>query len=74
MIEFSRIRYEEVDVIVDGETLFSGLQTGFVMGCTGKHGGNDMLCCPVSVINDGLMELIAVTKKEGFKGMVKIMD
>ena len=44
------------------------------MGCTGKHGGNDMLCCPVSVINDGLMELVVITKKEGFGGMVKIMD
>lgn len=74
LIEFCRIRYEEVDIIVDGETLFSGLPTGFVMGATGKHGGNDMLCCPVSVINDGLMELIIITKKEGFGGMARIMD
>ena len=74
LIEFMRIRYELVDIYADGELLMENLQTGFIMGATGKHGGNDMLCCPLSVINDGLMEMLIVNTKEGFKGMVKIMD
>lgn len=72
--EFLKIKYETVDIYVNGELACADLTTPFLMGFTGKHGGNNMLINPLGVINDGQMEIIAMEGKTGVREMVKVMD
>lgn len=74
IIEFTRIKYDLVDVYCDGQLLVENQLTPFLMGFSGKHGGNGMLLNPWGVINDGQMELLYIQSKAGAKTMADFMD
>jgi hypothetical protein len=59
---------------MDGKLVFENEPSPFVMGMQGKHGGNGFLLCPLSIINDGLSELIIIRGRPGPSGMLKIMN
>ena len=74
VIEFLSIKYEMVDIIMDGVKIAENIETPFLMCFNGKHGGNGVLLNPLGIINDGLMELFIVNAKLGAKGMLAFMD
>jgi hypothetical protein len=45
-----------------------------VMGFAGKYGGNGFLLNHMGVINDGYLEIMAVTQRYGFKQLAEMMD
>jgi hypothetical protein len=59
---------------MDGKLVFENEPSSFLMGLQGQHGGNGCLLSPLSVINDGLSELLIVKGRPGPSGMMKFMN
>ena len=59
---------------MDGKLAFENEPSSFVMGFQGQHGGNCCILSPLSVINDGLSELLIVRGRPGLSGMLKFMN
>lgn len=59
---------------MDGKLAFESEPSSFVMSLQGQHGGNGCLLSPLSVINDGLSELLVVRGRPGPSGMMKFMN
>ena len=59
---------------MDGVKVAENIETPFVMGFNGKHGGNGILLNPLGTINDGQMELMIVNAKSSAKDMMNFMD
>lgn len=73
-IEFTKIVYEPLDIFMDGRVAFESEPSCFVMSMQGQHGGNGCLLSPLSVVNDGLSELMVVQGRPGPSGMLSFMN
>ena len=72
MIEFSKIIYEPIDIYMDGKLVFENESTSCVMGMQGVHTEFGFCSSPLSIINDGLIELIFIRGRPRRSGMHKI--
>jgi diacylglycerol kinase family enzyme len=73
MIECSKIIYEPIDIYMDGKLVFENESTSCVMGMQGKQTEFGFCYSPLSIINDGLIELLFIRGRPGRSGMHKIL-
>lgn len=74
LIELSKLRYDIYDIYIDEQLVVENTATPMAMGFNGKYGGNGFLLNPMGVINDGLLDMLIITKKYGAKQIATLMD
>jgi len=74
LVEFCRLKPDYYNIYVDDVLTFEN-QPVVLMGVfNSKYGGGGMNLSPFSVLNDGMLEVLLLTKKASFGELVKVMD
>ena len=74
LVEFCKLKADLVTVYVDEKIVLEDFPMILMGVFNTKYGGSNMLLSPLSVVNDGMIELLVYQGKIGFMGLVKTMD
>jgi len=74
LVEFSRLKADNYNIYADDNLIFENQPVVFMGAFNSKYGGGGMKLSPYSVLNDGMIELLILTSKATFGGLVEIMD
>lgn len=74
IIEFCKLKPDNYNIYIDDVLVQENQPVVFMGVFNSKYGGGGMNLSPYSVVNDGMFELMLLTSKATFGGMVNVLD